>query len=79
MTPTLSFFFLFMAASAAYRSFLARGQMELQLPAYTTVTAETNPSHICNLCHSLQQYWILNPLREAKDRTLMLMDTMLGS
>ena len=49
-------------------------ESELQLPAYTTATATPDPSRICNLHHSSQQYQILNPLSEAKDRTHILMD-----
>ena len=40
---------------------------ELQPPAYATVTAMPDPSHICDLYHSSRQRRILNPLREAKD------------
>ena len=50
-------------------------ELEVQLPAYTTATAMPDPSHVCNLHHSLWQYWILNPLSEARDRTLIHMDT----
>ena len=38
-------------------------QAELQLPAYTTATATTYPSHLSDLHHSLQQHWILSPPR----------------
>ena len=34
-----------------------------------------DPSPICDLCHSLWQRWILNPLSEARDGTCILMDT----
>ena len=34
-----------------------------------------NPSHVCDLCHSSQQCWILNPLSEARDQTCNLKDT----
>ena len=46
-------------------------ESERQLPAYTTATATATRglSHICDLCHSLWQHWILNPSREAQDRT----------
>ena len=40
---------------------------ELQLPAYTTATAILDLSCIYNLCCSLWQCQILNPLREARD------------
>ena len=48
-------------------------QLELQLPAYTRAIAIWDPSHICNLYHSSQEHWILNPLSEARDRTHILM------
>ena len=44
-------------------------QSELQLPAYTTATATSDLSCICNLHHSSWQCQILNPLNEARDRT----------
>ena len=48
---------------------------ELQLPAYTTVTAVLDPSLVCNLHHSSWPRQILNPLSEARDRTCILTDT----
>ena len=48
-------------------------ELELQLPAYSTATATRDPSLICNLHHSSWQCWILNPLSEARNRTLNLM------
>ena len=50
-------------------------QSELQLLAYTRATATWDPSHVCNLHHSLQLRRILNPLIEARDETRILMDT----
>ena len=50
-------------------------QLELQLLAYTTATAMPDPSRLCDLHHSSQQHWIPDPLREARDRTRILMDT----
>ena len=46
-------------------------KLDLQLLAYTTATATATRdlSHICNLHHSSQQHQILNPPREAGDRT----------
>ena len=35
--------------------------LKLQLLAYAAATAMLDPSHICNLCHSLWQRWILDP------------------
>ena len=48
-------------------------KLELQLPAYTTVTATPDPSRICDLHHSSQQRQILYPLSEARDRTCNFM------
>ena len=50
-------------------------ESELQLLAYTTATAMTDQSRVSNLGPTLRQYWILNPLSEARDRTGILMDT----
>jgi len=55
------FFFLFMATPGAYGNSQTRSQIELKLPTYTTATATQDPSFICNLRHSLRQYWILDP------------------
>jgi len=49
-------------------------QSELQLPPYSTSTAMPDPSCLCDLCYSLWQRQILNPLSEARDRTHILMD-----
>ena len=38
-------------------------ESELQLQAYATAMATPDLSHVCDLYHSLQQCWILNPLR----------------
>ena len=51
------------------------GKLELELQACTTVTAMGDPSHICSLRHSSRQRQIPSPLREARDRTCILMDT----
>ena len=48
-------------------------ELELELQAYTTATAMPDLSRICDLHHSSQQRWILNPLSEARDRTSNLM------
>ena len=42
-------------------------ELELQLLAYTTATAMSDPSPICDLHHSSQQGQILNSLSEARD------------
>ena len=43
--------------------------------AYTTATATPDPSRFCDLHRSLRQCPILNPLREARDRTCLIMST----
>ena len=50
-------------------------ESELKLPA----TAMWDPSHICDLYLNLQQHWILNPLRKARDWICILTDTVSGS
>ena len=49
-------------------------ELELYLLAYITATATPDLSHVCDLCRSSQQHWILNPLSEARDRSHVLMD-----
>ena len=44
-------------------------ESELQLPAYTTASATSDPSHICNLLHNSRQHQIINPLSKDRDRT----------
>ena len=51
------------------------GELELQLKAYATGIATPDPSHICNLCHGLEQCQIFNPLREVRYWTCIFMDT----
>ena len=51
-------------------------QSELQLMDYSTATATQDPSHLCNLHHSSQQCWILNPLSKTRDQTFILMDAI---
>ena len=53
-------------------------KLELQLQAYGTAKATPDLSCICNICHDLRQYWILNPLRDARDQTHILTETKLG-
>ena len=50
-------------------------ESELQPLAYSIVTAMPDSSLICDLHCCLQQHWIFNPPREARDRTCILMDT----
>ena len=41
-------------------------ELELQLPSYTTATAMLDLIHIFDLCYSLWQCWIFNPLSKAR-------------
>ena len=50
-----------------------RVQSELWPLAYARATATQDPSRVCNLHHSSQQRWIINPLSKARDRTRNLM------
>ena len=50
-------------------------ESELWLSAYATATAMPDPSLVCHLHHSSQQYWIVNPLSKARDQTCILMET----
>ena len=62
-------FFFFKATPMAYGSSGLGVESELQLPAYTTATAKPDPSRVCDLCHTLWQHQILNPLSKAGDGT----------
>ena len=68
------FFFCFSVAPAAYPSPMLGVKSGLQLLACATATATPDLSHICDLHHSSQQHWIINPLREARDQTCVLMN-----
>ena len=69
------FIFSFLGLHPWHMEVLRLGvESELQLPAYTTATTQ-DLSRICNLHHSSQQHWILNPLSEARDPTRILMYT----
>ena len=46
----------------------------LQLPAYATATATSDPSCVCNLHHSSGHHRIFNPLSRARDQACVLMD-----
>ena len=71
----LSIFLLFRAAFAAHGGYQASSLIEATPLAYATATATQDPSHVCDLHHSSQQRWILNPMSEVKDQTCVLMDT----
>ena len=59
----------------AYGSSRARVELEMQLLAYAAATATWDLSCISDLCGSLQQHGILNPLNQARDWRCILMDT----
>ena len=74
--PLFFFFFFFFLPFGFLRLHLRHMEVprlgvesELQPLAYTTATAMPDPSCVLRL-HSLWQYQILNPLSEARDRTL---------
>ena len=69
------FFWLFRATSQHMDVPRLGVELELQLLAYATATATWDLSHVCDLHHSSQQCWILNPLSEVRDRTCVLMNT----
>ena len=61
-------FFIFLGPHPWYMDIPRRWvKLELQLLAYTPATTTRDPSRICDLYHSSQQHWILNPLSEARD------------
>ena len=77
-----SFFLLFFSLRLQVQHTEIAGlgaESELHLPAYTTATATPDPSCIWDLCCSLCQHWILNPLSEARDQARILTDTISGS
>ena len=64
MKPNVFFFFFFVFLGPhPWQMDIPRlgVESELQLLAYTTTTATQDPSCICDLLHSSQQYQILNP------------------
>ena len=72
-TFIIKVFFFFLGLHMQHMEAPKLGAMlELQLPAYTTATATQDPSSVCDLYHSSWQRQILDPLREARDRTLKL-------
>ena len=62
LSLSLLFFLSFMATPVAYESSWARAESKLQLQAYPYPIATPDLSHIYDLCCSLWQCWIFNPL-----------------
>ena len=66
---------LFRATPVAYGNSQARSWIRATAADYSTGTVTKDLSCFCDLHHSSQQYQILNPLKEARDQTQILMDT----
>ena len=77
LPPSRPPFFL-MAASVAYGNSVL-GVESAVAEAYATTTPIAALSHIWDLCCSLWQWRILNPLSKARDRTCILTETMSAS
>ena len=74
----LLLFYFLIATSAAYGSSQARGRVEAAALVCTTTRVTPDPNCVYNLCCSLQQCRVLNPLSEARDRTNILTEKTLG-
>ena len=61
------FFFFFLGPHLQHMEVPIGVELELQLLAYATATATLDSSLICNLCFSLWQHQILNPLSVARN------------
>ena len=66
---TLNFFFFLEFYLQPMEVPRPRFELEPRAEAYATDTATPDPSSIYDLCHTLGQHQILNPLSKAKDRT----------
>ena len=76
-SPFFFFFFFFLQLHLQHMKVPGLGvELELQLGP-TPQPQQPDPSHICDLCHSLWQCRIL-PLSKARDQTCILTKTMLG-
>lgn len=64
---TLFFFLSFWVASVAYGSPQDRSQIKTASAGYTSAMETLDPYCICNLCPSLEQRWIPNPLSTVRD------------
>ena len=59
------FFFVFLGLHPWHIEVPRLVESELSLPAYTTATAMPDLTCICDLHHSSQQCWMLNPMSKA--------------
>ena len=73
---TCNFFFLFRAIPVAYGSPQDRSQIKTASAGYTSAMETLDPYCICNLCPSLEQRRIPNPLSTVRDWTCVLTETM---
>ena len=64
---SLFIFFLFMVASVAFGSFQARGRIGAAAAGLCHSHSHPRSEPFSDLCHSLQQPWILNAMSEARD------------
>ena len=67
-------FCLFRISPMSHGGSQARGRIGDVVSVYTTAAAKPDLSFISDLHHTSQQCRILNPLREASDRTCILID-----
>ena len=75
-----TFFFILLGLHLKHMEVPRLGvKSELQLLAYTTATGTLDLKCICELCCSLWQCHILNPLSKARDGNCILKDAMSGS
>ena len=82
-TCSIFFFFFFFfcpfaiswAAPTAYGGSQARGPIRAVATGLRQSHSSVDPSCVCDLHHSSQQHWILNPLSKARNQTCILMDT----
>ena len=72
-TPSFLVLFFWGATPSARGGCQARGPIRAVALAYATATAMPDPIRTCNLHHSSQQCWILNPLSKARAWTHNLM------
>ena len=72
------FSFFMITPAAAYGSSQARGWFGSCSCNLCHSHGYTGSEATYNLCYSLLQFWLLNPLSEARNRTRILTETMLG-
>ena len=74
------FFFSYFRAAPHHMEIPGLGvKSQSKVLAYTTAIAMRDVIRICDLCLSMQQHWILNPLSKAGAQSHILMETKSGS